>query len=1471
MKPNHPAEHRRSRSRSFPTVEPLESRIAPAATVSANAGTLLVQDAGTIGDHITFSVNGPNYHIVDPGGLSAGIGANQINGTTVEVPISSINGPINIFLGSGNDTVSLTGTISTLGGLTIDTGAGNDVVTLGGPLTTGGNVSLTSAGGTINFAGTLGLATGKTLNASAGTISVGSGASITTQSADIVLATDVLSISGTLNSSAANAVVIQPFTSNVGMDLGSGNDPVGGPLSLSDAELDQISGGFLHLGGPTTGAINITAGITLSPIGNITVTSGPGAGIRFTGTGQLDVGTNALSLVSGSSIDSGAVAVEVTAGTLSLATLGGGDIGNSSNPLGFSAQSLNAMTNGAAASLYLDSTTTTSFTSLDAGGGTIFLRHGTFVAASAVGALNGGSNLALDGTLDLAGYSVAVSNLTGSTTGLVTNSAPSPAGFSFGGGLGATATFAGVIADGTGPVGITKTGTGTEALTGANTYIGPTAINVGTLQIGAGGTTGSIAGTTVTIGSGATFAVNHSDTVSFPNTFSGSGTFQQIGSGTTVLTGSNALTGTVIISAGALQVGGGAPGGTLGTASVIDNGTLAFNQSGIIAFSNPISGTGGLHQFGIGTVSLSGNNSYTGNSVIDAGSTLEFDTVCAALDSSLTLNGGTVAYNLGGTHTAGPAVSLGANSTVSVAGGSRVDWSGNSITGGSFSLTKSGAGALSHDDAVWDTKQIFIQNGALISLNPGALGTSPIDVTSGAALWIDGSYTFPNVITLRGDGDNVSVPSVAPSGALVHTGAGGVATLTGSINLATTSEINTTGGDVVLNGLVVGLGGLTKSGANKLTLANKKNSFGLSGGTSVSVTGGTLQVGSDHALGDAGNSLLFSGGGGLTTTAGFISLRHVTAVNDTTFDVTGTVQLLGTVDGTGVITKAGTGKLVFGTGYTGSTTVSTGTGPVAIGASKFSVTGDGSAVITIVPDGLGGQKVQSIALSDTTNLTKVVVKGPSTPGGTLVVENITSADPADEILSITLRKGVIFGDGVADAVPDLNLAGKVTKLSLDTISTNTLIRLGTGLTYNNTGDDTSPDTYNNHPDFIARNVGDGVIIDVTGDGLPAGTGGGGLGRVNITNWPGDGVIRTTQSITSFTLRNGDCNVVFEVDKNHTGAATVADVGHMVITHGAWGSSGSEVEGAIGSFSGQAFIMGATLTAGNILKFAVKNGPFAGTLTLTKPDDARLGTFTVNGDYTGTVDAAEAIKNVNVKGDFHGSLSAKAIGSITAYTFDGTAVGDTFGDATKLNIIAREGSLGTLKAKVGLIKNFDISVATVFSGISVPKVTGVPPVETGVKNVTVNAAVITGITSAYDISDSIFASAGTIAKVLVGAALLNANVSNTKILAGANLGDDLAIGGAGDAADVFSSAAITNFKIYGNMSAGSFVGAGVDPGDGIFGNGGDTVIGGVASKAPTIAVTGTVSVDSHFTAGMFKKPKIANVVINPLADARFTVG
>ena len=52
-------------------------------------------------------------------------------------------------------------------------------------------------------------------------------------------------------------------------------------------------------------------------------------------------------------------------------------------------------------------------------------------------------------------------------------------------------TFGGVVS-GTGS--LTQAGTGTVILTGTNTYSGGTTIAAGTLQVGNGGTTGSIAG-----------------------------------------------------------------------------------------------------------------------------------------------------------------------------------------------------------------------------------------------------------------------------------------------------------------------------------------------------------------------------------------------------------------------------------------------------------------------------------------------------------------------------------------------------------------------------------------------------------------------------------------------------------------------------------------------------------------------------------------------------------------------------------------------------------------------------------------------------------------------------------------------------------------------------------------------------------------------------------------------------------------
>ena len=114
-----------------------------------------------------------------------------------------------------------------------------------------------------------------------------------------------------------------------------------------------------------------------------------------------------------------------------------------------------------------------------------------------------------------------------------------------------------------------------DDLTGNNTYTGGTTIAAGTLQLGDGGTTGSIVGDVLNNG---TLAVNRSDTFTFEGVISGTGAFEQIGTGTTILTADNTYTGGTTIVAGTLQLGnGGTTGAILG--DVLNSGTLAVNRS----------------------------------------------------------------------------------------------------------------------------------------------------------------------------------------------------------------------------------------------------------------------------------------------------------------------------------------------------------------------------------------------------------------------------------------------------------------------------------------------------------------------------------------------------------------------------------------------------------------------------------------------------------------------------------------------------------------------------------------------------------------------------------------------------------------------------------------------------------------------------------------------------------------------------
>ena len=96
--------------------------------------------------------------------------------------------------------------------------------------------------------------------------------------------------------------------------------------------------------------------------------------------------------------------------------------------------------------------------------------------------------------------------------------------------------------------------TGRVILTGANTYSGGTTIASGTLQLGNGGTSGSIVGNVTDNGA---LAFNRSDAATFSGLVSGTGSLAQIGTGTTILTANNTYTGGTTISAGTLQLGNG--------------------------------------------------------------------------------------------------------------------------------------------------------------------------------------------------------------------------------------------------------------------------------------------------------------------------------------------------------------------------------------------------------------------------------------------------------------------------------------------------------------------------------------------------------------------------------------------------------------------------------------------------------------------------------------------------------------------------------------------------------------------------------------------------------------------------------------------------------------------------------------------------------------------------------------------------
>lgn len=206
------------------------------------------------------------------------------------------------------------------------------------------------------------------------------------------------------------------------------------------------------------------------------------------------------------------------------------------------------------------------------------------------------------GILRLAGQSETIAGLISSAagTGIVENEsgAANTGTLAVEVAAGASYTFSGILrnGDGSGTDGVlafTKKGSGTQILSGTNTYTGDTTVEGGSLQIGVGGTAGALANGSRVVLAGGSLEINRSNAYAFGNQITGSGTFVHAGTGITTLSnGSSNYTGTTEIRSGTVLVGN-ASGSATGSSVVDVNGGL-LGGTGIIAGATTVRESGRL-------------------------------------------------------------------------------------------------------------------------------------------------------------------------------------------------------------------------------------------------------------------------------------------------------------------------------------------------------------------------------------------------------------------------------------------------------------------------------------------------------------------------------------------------------------------------------------------------------------------------------------------------------------------------------------------------------------------------------------------------------------------------------------------------------------------------------------------------------------------------------------------------------------
>jgi len=165
---------------------------------------------------------------------------------------------------------------------------------------------------------------------------------------------------------------------------------------------------------------------------------------------------------------------------------------------------------------------------------------------------------------------------------------------------------------------LTKTGTGTMFLTGANSYSGGTTVSGGILA----GTTTSLQGD---ITNNALVAFSQSNSGTYAGSMSGSGGLLVQGGGTVVLTGNNTYSGGTTVSGATLQIGNGTPGGNI-VGNIVNNGSVIFNEPVTTTYDGVMSGAGSFTLMA-GNLTVTGANSFSGGMTVMPGATLQGTTI----------------------------------------------------------------------------------------------------------------------------------------------------------------------------------------------------------------------------------------------------------------------------------------------------------------------------------------------------------------------------------------------------------------------------------------------------------------------------------------------------------------------------------------------------------------------------------------------------------------------------------------------------------------------------------------------------------------------------------------------------------------------------------------------------------------------------------------------------------------------------